>query len=320
MNNNKQKVFEEQCKKFIPVAPFEDIVALFEEKKQQYQVGIFNLLINKIKDRINKTKTTQFLELGYDISKSLAYSIRFINDIFDLSMKYERSDVIEYMFEKNYLNFMGPDFYLRQTVNSKKVLSHILSIPEISENIKSHQYAQMLKRCAMHNLVDSFDIVCQNNIEEIQKISQPLKTEILLSCAENNSFDMLKKLLKMKEPLKFDIEDKEEDPFGIVHMKKNLLILAAKNDNVQTMKYLLTSPELEKHVSIEESFWWLERLPNNRKIMRDIFIEIKAPLSNSLEKMLEGSLLLEDIKKRDFMIKLEEKLPIKNDKTKVKKI
>lgn len=316
--NHKQ--FEDKYKELISDAPFKEIIDLFEEKKKGYKDNKLILWIKKIKDKLLKEKTAHFLELGYSIFES----IEFTETIFRLALQHQRGDVVEYMFKEKYISSMGEGFYLNQIVASKKVLQHILSIKNITEKITPYEYGKMLESCVMNNMTESFDMVCQSNPEKIKEIKQEQQNRMLLSCARFNAQKMLDKLLHMKEPFEFDIDAKDEDPYLPIHARDNLLIYAAKNNNIPMMRYLLTSPELEKHADLSESFWWIIRLTNGKEIMDNIIFDIKAPLTENLQMLLEGKQAftpyLELFTKRNIRMKIEENLPIKNQKTKLKKI
>lgn len=320
MNNNKQKLFEEQCKELIPAAPFEDIVALFEQKKQQYQGGKIVLFIQKIKDKINKTNYAKFLHLGYSINDNYSTTLNLVHNLFDLALKHERADVIEYMFKNDFLETMGQAFYLKNIVESEKVLKHILSLEEISKNITPYEYGEMLISCSLYDKPNSCDILLSQNVDKIQKIKIEQKTKILLSSARFGSQAMLEKLLKLKEPITFDIEDNIEDPYNYVPTKENLLILAAKNNDKQMIRYLLSSPELEKHTDLGNSYWWIEQLSNGKEIIEDIVLNIKIKTTPKLEEVLKDQVLLKVFKNKDLLLHLNEKYPEKKHKTKVKKI
>lgn len=320
MNDKEQKKFEQQCKELIPQAPFEDIIALFENKKQQYQGSKIVLFIQKIKDKINKTKYTQFLQLGYDIERSYSYTTHLIDDMFNIALKNERADVIEYMFINDFINSMGNGFYFTNIVQSEKVLKHILANEKISHKLTPYEYGEILIRCSMYDKPECFDIVASHNIEKIKQIKPEQKTQVLLSSARFGSQTMLEKLLKLKEPISFDIEDNIEDPYALIPTKENLLILLAKNNNQDMMKYLLSSPELEKKADLGNSYWWIENLSHGKEVLEYIALNVKITVTPKLEEVLKDNVLLKVFKNKDLFLNLNEKYPEKQQKTKVKKI
>lgn len=300
-----QEDFEKKYEQLIISSSLKDIINLFNQKKNK-----FKFVIQKIKDKINKTEFAHFVALGYDnfSQNSLLYNF------FNLALKNERADVIEYMFINKYINELS----LTKIIKSEKILKHILDNEKIKNSISPEMCCAMLEYCSMYNIPSSFDIICKKCLETVKKIEKNYQVDILLACPKYSSYEMLDKLLHMKEPFQFDIEDKES-----LYRRDNLLILSAKFFNKKILKYLLTSPELEKHADLSESFFEVEKLRHAKEIFDYIIFELKIPLTTKLENLLEQNNhkeYLEMFKKRDLMLKIENKLPIKNDKTKTRKI
>lgn len=320
-----QQQFEDKCKELIPHAPLEDILNLFSEKKKQYKGSKIGLFIQKIKDKRIKSNYTQFLQLGYNIDFSYQnQSVRadFVNSIFNIALKHEREDVIEYIFTSGLVQAMVESIYFSKIVKSPKVLKHILSIKKISKNITAFEYEEMLMHCSMYDKPESFDLICTYNPEEIKQIEDYKKIDILLSSAKYNSQGMLEKLLTNKYPLKFDIEDRKKVPHFIPNKdnKENLLIVAAKNNNIDMIKYLLTSSELEKNADLSNSYEQIIKLDHGKEVIENIILKMDIKITPKLEQLVQDEFLLKLLKSKKLLLKLDHKLPEKNEKLKVKKI
>lgn len=240
--------------------------------------------------------------------------------MFDLALKHERADFIEYMFKNNFVKTMGQGFYLDKLVQSEKVLTHILSSEEISKNITPYEYGEMLIRCSLYDKPNSCDIILSHDSDKIKQIKPEQKTQILLSSARFASQAMLEKLLKLKEPIRFDIEDCIEDPFAFAPTKDNVLIFAAKNNDKPMIKYLLSSEQLEKNADLAHSYWYIADLPNGKEVLEDIVLNVPIKVTPQLEEALKDNVLLKVFKNKDLLLHLNEKYPEKQQKTKTKKI
>ena len=98
------------------------------------------------------------------------------------------------------------------------------------------------------------------------------------------------------------------------------------------MRYLLTSQELKSNVDLADSIHWIRNLRDSEEIIEAIIFDIKARLTESLKEILMqenlhnpqmnkiNADLLEKFKRRDLMLKIDEKLPVKGSKGKSYKI
>lgn len=321
------KTFEKRYEELIPQASLEEVLSLFNEKKKLYSNSILKLIYQKLKDKFTKDKSAHFLELGYEGFKSFDLYTK----MYDLALKHERSDVIEYFFENNYVASYLYNFELSKLVVSKKVLSTILNNKELEEKFSPYDYYCMLDKAIMKNLPEMVDLIFEANPKKVKEISKDLQEKLILNAVSYNSKEVFLKLLHTKEPIEFDINLKQ-DNCGISYERENLLITAAKNKDIETMRYLLTSPELKAHVDLADSIHWIRNLRDSEEIIEAIIFDIKAPLTESLKEILMqdnlhnpqmnkiNANLLEKFKRRDLLLKIDEKLPVKGSKGKSYKI
>lgn len=312
MNNND---FEFKYEQLIAHAPLGEILSLFKEKKKLYSGNQIKLIYEKIKDKFTKDKNAHFFQLGYDDFSSFDL----FNKMYALALKNERADVIEYFFVNKYVKSYLYSFELARLVSSKKVLSKIIENKELEKSFSSYDYYAILEKAVMHNLPEIIDLIFELKPEKVKKIEKKLQEKLLLQAIHFNADEVFFKLLHVKEPIEFDINFKQ-DQYGINHERDNLLIFAAKNNKIELMRYLLTSPKLDKHVDLAESIHWIMRLKNGDMLLNSIIFDIKAPLTKKLEELLKDEKLLEIFKKRDLMLKISNKLEPKENKIKPKKI
>lgn len=310
-----QKEFELNFEKMISSAPLVELIHLFESKKKEYSNNKMKLWLQKLKDKFTKNNLSKFIELGYRSFDGFD----FLRKVFDLGIKFQRDDFVEYLFTSNYIDKMIYGSYLSRLVESPKILKKILSNKKLNAKFTEFEYYEILNTVSYKNCVESFDIIIKVGFEKIKKININLQKNIILNAMNHSATDIFLKLIKMNEPLKFDINLKQ-DHYGIQQERKNLLILAAKNNNIKMIEYLLTSSELKEHAKLEESIYWIIDLPNGKEIIDTIIFEIKAPLTPELEKYLENNKLLEIFKKRDFMLTMEKNLPKSKQTNKMTKI
>ena len=94
----------------------------------------------------------------------------------------------------------------------------------------------------------------------------------------------------------------------------------------------MTSQELKSNVDLADSIHWIRNLRDSEEIIEAIIFDIKARLTESLKEILMqenlhnpqmnkiNADLLEKFKRRDLMLKIDEKLPVKGSKGKSYKI
>lgn len=311
-----QEQFESAYKALIPEGSLEQLIDLFNRKKQTNLPNKFMIFLHKIKDKFTKTNHASFFELGYNKLQGFD----FVNEVFDLSVQHDRTDIVAYMFKSDLLTSFNSYFYLRKIFDSDKVFHDILLDKEITDKIKPNEYGEMLRYCSVKNLPDYCDSICAVAGDKLNNIKQKQKDQIILEAGNCNSVDMLKKILHMKEPLTFDINTIDDDSFGVIYTRNSLLVSAARNNNLDLINYLLTSPELTEKADLSKSFLHIKELHNGKELLDYIIFDIKAPLTDKLEQILKDDSYLEIFKKRDLMLKIEDKLPAKNEKHKVRKI
>lgn len=312
MNN---KEFEDKYEELISHASLEEILNLFEQKKKQYSESKISLWFEKFKENFTKYNSSKFIELGYKNYDSFD----FFRKVFELALKNEREDVIEYFMTNNYSSRIVYNFDLANLVISPKVLKHVLSNEKVKDKLTEYSYYAMLEKAAWKNMPESIEIIMQCEREKIKKIEKKLQEKIILQSVFFNANDSFFKLIRTKEPIQFDVNLKQDD-YGLENKRDNLLIIAAKNNNLEILTYLLTSPELETHANLVESLPWIKKLDNAQEILDTLIFDIKAPLTPELETYLKDDYLLEVFKKRDLMLKINKKLEPKGKKTKTHKI
>lgn len=309
------KEFEDKYEQLISHASLQEILNLFEQKKKQYADSKMSLWFEKFKEKFTKYNSNKFIELGYKNYDSFD----FFRKIFDLALKNEREDVIEYFMTNNYSSHVVYNFDLANLVVSPKILKQVLSNEKVKQKLTEYSYYAMLEKAAWKNKPESIEIIMQADAEKIQKIEKKLQEKIILQSVFFNANESFFKLIRTKEPIQFDVNLKQDD-YGLENKRDNLLIIAAKNNNIEVLTYLLKSPELEVHANLVESIPWIKKLDNAQEILDTLIFDIQAPLTPELETYLKDDYLLEIFKKRDLMLKINEKLDPKGKKSKIHKI